>query len=145
MLTTHQPIRKKFFRMCWTYLELVHIPLCSVSLLYNLNGVYPTTKIQRNTRWERELTSMEEVCTSPTTQMQLQKHRKKVVWGRRWQNGRRRYARRRRRSSERSGRSGVLGVPFFIFKIKPKTILSIHPNYWVHQQCCWVHLATPLP
>jgi len=57
-------------------------------------------------------------------------------------------ARGRRR--RRSGRSGVLGAPF-LFKIKPRTILSIHPNCWVHQQCCWVHqqccwvhLATPI-
>ena len=74
-------IRKKFFRMhvnnspTHTKEVLPYVlnlfRTCSYSTLHrissNLNGVYPTTKIQLNTRWERELTSTEEVCASPTT------------------------------------------------------------------------------
>ena len=50
---------------------------------------------------------------------------------------------RRRNKKKRKWKKWVLVRLFFLLKIKPRIILSIHPNCWVHQQCFRVHLATP--
>ena len=47
------------------------------------------------------------------------------------------------REEEETKRVRDAGCTLFLIKFKTGTFLLIHVKCWVHQQYCWVHLATP--